>query len=416
MTPAVYALLALLAVLALSMTTRVNVGLLAITVAWFIGVYAAGLKPDAVIAGFPANLFLTLAGVTLLFAVARANGTLELIAAAASRLAGGSAAAVAWIFFLLAGALSSVGPGAIASVALVAPIGMAVAARGGIPNLLMAIMIATGANAGNLSPVSAVGAMANSLMLTAGIPPSEGKVWAANLIAHIVVAAAAWFLFGGWKLLRERSRVEAAAAHSTLSRQHGMTIAVIVVWMCAVIFWRVQVGLSAIAAATALVLVRAADEQAAIRMIPLDVILMVTGVTVLIGVLETTGGLDLFTGMIGRVADASSINAVIAFITGVISTYSSTSGVVLPAFLPMVPGLVRETGAASPLGVALSINVGASLVDVSPLSTLGALCVAAVADKTSAGRLFRQLLLWGLSMCVVGAVLCALFANWFASL
>ena len=80
----------------------------------------------------------------------------------------------------------------------------------------------------------------------------------------------------------------------------------------------------------------------------------------------------------------------VAFVTGLISTYSSTSGVVLPTFLPMVPGLVRELGGGEPLAVALSINVGASLVDVSPLSTLGALCVATVTDprrleRSSAG-------------------------------
>ena len=36
-----------------------------------------------------------------------------------------------------------------------------------------------------------------------------------------------------------------------------------------------------------------------------------------------------------------------------------------------------EVGGGDPLAVALSINVGSSLVDVSPLSTIGALCVAA---------------------------------------
>ena len=35
----------------------------------------------------------------------------------------------------------------------------------------------------------------------------------------------------------------------------------------------------------------------------------------------------------------SSVNGVVAFLTGIVSVYSSTSGVVLPAFLPMVPGL-----------------------------------------------------------------------------
>ena len=100
--------------------------------------------------------------------------------------------------------------------------------------------------------------------------------------------------------------------------------------------------------------------------------------------LETTGGMDLFTGMIARVASPATINGVIAFVTGVISTYSSTSGVVLPAFVPMVPGLVRQVGGGDPLAVTLSINVGSALVDVSPLSTLGALCVATVVDPVAA--------------------------------
>ena len=73
--------------------------------------------------------------------------------------------------------------------------------------------------------------------------------------------------------------------------------------------------------------------------------------------------------------------------TGSISTYSSTSGVVLPAFLPTVTSLVARVGGGDPLAVALSINVGSSLVDVSPLSTIGALCVAAVADPTARAAL-----------------------------
>ena len=105
----------------------------------------------------------------------------------------------------------------------------------------------------------------------------------------------------------------------------------------------------------------------------------------------------------------------IAFITGTISTWSSTSGVVLPAFLPTVPKLVAEVGGGDPLAVALSINVGSSLVDVSPLSTLGALCVADSAEEDG-GRLFRHLLAFGLSMILVGSVLCQLLAGWFATL
>jgi di/tricarboxylate transporter len=412
---ATLALLALLLAIALSMTARVNVGLLSMALAWLIGVYAAGMKADAVIAGFPASLFLTLAGVTFLFAIAKVNGTLDLLANRAAVLVRGNAGLLPVVFFVLAGAISTIGPGAIASVALVAPIAMATGMRAGIPNLLSAVMVATGANAGNLSPISAVGAMANSLMAKDGLGGHEIRVWAANFLAHLLVAAGAYLLFGGVKLFRA-GRASALAVEVTRpTNKHWLTIGVTLAWMIAAVVGKANVGLSAFAAGVLLVLLGAANERESIARIPFDIIFMVTGVTMLVAILEKTGGMDLFTGMIARVAGPSTINAVIAFVTGVISTYSSTSGVVLPAFLPMVPGLVKQVGGGDPLAVALSINVGSALVDVSPLSTLGALCVAAVADPVAARDLFRKLMMWGLSMTIVGAVLCGLLAGPFAT-
>jgi hypothetical protein len=134
----------------------------------------------------------------------------------------------------------------------------------------------------------------------------------------------------------------------------------------------------------------------------------------LVALVEKTGGMEVFTSLLAKLARPSTVNGVIALVTGLISTYSSTSAVVLPTFLPTVPGLVQQLGGGNPLAVALSINVGASLVDVSPLSTLGALCVAAVADPDAARDLFRKLMIWGFSMAVVGAVLCQVFGNAFA--
>lgn len=413
--PAVLALLALILAIGLSMTAHVNVGLLSIALAWMIGVYAAGMKPDAVIAGFPASLFITLAGVTFLFAIAKSNGTLDLLANKASRLVRGNAGLLPIVFFVLAGTISTVGPGAIASVALVAPIAMATGMRAGVPNLLTAVMVATGANAGNMSPISAVGAMANTLMAKNGLAGHELIVWAANFFAHLLVAIGAYFAFGGMRLFRAGSAAAVPEPQTRPTRNHWLTILITAVWMIAAVVFRVNVGLSAFAAGTLLIVLRTANERESIQRIPLDIILMVTGVTMLVAILESTGGLDLFTSMVARVASPATLNGVIAFVTGVISTYSSTSGVVLPAFLPMVPGLVRQVG-GDPLAVALSINVGSALVDVSPLSTLGALCVSAVSDPVAARDLFRKLLIWGLSMTIVGALLCGFFAGPFARL
>jgi di/tricarboxylate transporter len=163
-----------------------------------------------------------------------------------------------------------------------------------------------------------------------------------------------------------------------------------------------------------LITARAAEDNAVITFIPWPVILMVCGVSVLVGVIEKTGGMDLFTTLLARITTPASANGMMAFVTGLISTYSSTSGVVYPAFLPAVPGLVEKLGGGNPLEIALSINVGAAIVDVSPLSTIGALCVAALPNVTEGRVLFRQMLLWGFAMTVVGALFCQFAIRFFA--
>ena len=409
MDPAVLSLIALLVAIVLSMVTKLNVGVAAVAFAWLIGTFAAGWKAEQVAAGFPASLFLTLTGVTLLFALADVNGTLDRLAGRALALARGHARLLPLLLFAAAFALSSIGPGSIIAVALLIPLAMPAASRAGVPRFLTALAVANGANAGNMSPISAVGIIANTRMAEAGLGGHEAKVWIANFAAHVLVMAAAYVLLGGWRLPRVATDPGADAA-PRFEPRHWVTVAVIATWIGGVIGLQLHVGLAGFLAAAILVLLAIADETAAMKRVPWSVSVMVCGVTVLIAVLEKTGGMDLFTTMLARLATPATLNGTVAFVTGLISSWSSTSGVV-PAFLPTVPGLVAKVGGGDPLAVALSINVGSAMVDVSPLSTLGALCVAAVADPEEARTLFRQLLLWGLSMSVVGALLCQLLAG-----
>jgi di/tricarboxylate transporter len=410
---AVLSLIALLVAIVLSITTQINVGLLAIALAWVIGVFAAGLRAEDVISGFPSSLFLTLAGVTLLFSLAEANGTLASLAHRAVRRTGGNRYALPLVFFLIAAVIASAGPGAIASVALVVPMAMVIGLRAGLSPFLIAVMVAMGANSGNLSPVSAVGVIANAKMAEAGVGGHEMKVWLWSLFAHVLVAGAAYLFF-----VRRMSAPETAPAPQgelpsaePLTNQQRLTSVILLAWIVAVVGFKLNIGLAAFAAASLLIVLRLADERAAFKLVPIGVILMVCGVSVLIALLEKTGGMDLFTSLLARLASPKTLNGVIAFVTGLISTYSSTSGVVLPAFLPTVSDLVTKVGGGDPLAVALSINVGSSLVDVAPLSTLGALCVAAVSDHATARSLFKQLMIWGVSMALVGAVICQLLAG-----
>jgi di/tricarboxylate transporter len=392
----------------LSCVTKLNVGVLAIAFAWIVGVYFGGIPADQIAAGFPVQLFLTLAGMTMLFTQAQLNGTLDKIAHRAVGLCRGNAGFIPVMFFIVAASLASLGPGNIASAALVAPVAMAVGGRAKIPAFLMAIMVGNGANSGSLSPFAPTGIIVNGLMNKIGLTGLEWSVYWTNLAAHAGVAFTAYLIFGGIKLFASQS-VETSVTVDSMERKNWITIAVIAALLIAVITTRINIGMGAFLAAGVLGLLRAAEHGESIRKMPWNVIVMVSGVTVLIALLEKTQGLALFTELLARVSTKDSVTAVVAFITGVVSVYSSTSGVVLPAFLPTVPGLAAQIGGADPTSVALAMNVGSHLVDMSPLSTIGALCIAAAPTDVDTRKLFNALLAWGLSMTFVGAAVCWLF-------
>jgi di/tricarboxylate transporter len=394
----------------LSCVTQLNVGILAIALAWLIGVYAGGIPVKQIAAGFPADLFLTLAGVTLLFAQAQANGTLDRVSRHAVRLCRGNRGLLPVMFFLLAAGLASIGPGNIATAALLAPTAMAAAQRSRIPPFLMAIMVGNGANSGSLSPFAPTGIIVNGLMERIGLPGAQFQTWSSNLLAHAAVALIGYGLFGGWKLFHlGLAAAPAEEADEPLDRRQWMTISAIAALVLAVLFLKVNIGMAAFTAAAVLSLAGAASDGEAIKRMPWNTLLMVSGVTVLIALLEKTQGIGLFASLIARISTKESATAVVAFITGLVSAYSSTSGVVLPAFLPTIPSLVQQLGGANAYAIAGAMNVGGHLVDVSPLSTIGALCVASISGHSESRTLFNQLLAWGLSMTVAGALFCFVY-------
>ena len=155
---------ALFVAIVVSCFTRLNVGVLAVAFAWIVGVYFGGMRLEDVLAGFPIQLFLTLVGVTLLFTQAQLNGTLDQVAHRSVRLCRGNTGLIPVTFFLLGLGIASLGPGNVATAAMLAPMAMAVATRARIPPFLMALMVGMGAQAGALSPFAPTGIIVNGLM------------------------------------------------------------------------------------------------------------------------------------------------------------------------------------------------------------------------------------------------------------
>jgi len=402
----------LVAVLALSCITSLNVGLGAFAAAWILGAYVApwfgvDMNVKTVVAGFPVDLFLNLAGTTLLFSAAQSNGTLGLVVDRAVSFVGPRNWSALPVFFLLSAGLAAAGPGNVASTALLAPSAMAVAARLRIPPAAMIVAVGHGSIAGGMSSITPIGLTILMSFEKLGLSAAFPTVFALNFAANVAAALAGCLIFRN-RMSDERSEGTEApvAGVSTTEREaafysprHGQTLAVIGLLIVAAIFVpNLHVGLAAMLGAVLLFLLRTAEEGAAIRAMPWNVILMVSGMATLVALCEKAGAVGLLSTAMGRVADARSAAPAAALLTGVISIFSSTSGVVLPTFLPATGGFAAETG-GDLRNVATAIVVGSNLVDVSPLSTIGALCIsAAVVSRTNGKRLFNQTLIWGFAM------------------
>lgn len=403
-------LIALAIAVVVAVVRNVNVGPLSLAVALVVGYYIGGVKIKDIIAGYPVNVFLMLAGITYLFAIANINGTLQKLTQFAVKGVGGNVALLPIALFILAFALSSLGPGAITICALLAAPTMLLASQARIPAFLMALMVANGAQAGNMSPIAVAGVIVKGLAQKMNLPDWSFILWMNSLVFFFAIGIGAYLLFGGLKLWKQRGAGEASAVLKfdvePFTRQQYLTLAGIAILVIGVFFFKVDIGLGGFLVGTVLSLLGAADEEKAFKAMPWGAILMVTGVTVLIQLMSKIGGMDLFATIMAKMSTPYTATLVVGFWSAVVSAYASTIGVILPAFVPMAPDLLAKIGGTDLLALLSSIILSGHVTDVSPLSTLGAIFIANAAEDQDRKKLFRNLLIWGLVMSPVGAVIC----------
>jgi hypothetical protein len=88
-------------------------------------------------------------------------------------------------------------------------------------------------------------------------------VWAANFLAHSLVGAAAYLLLIGRATPHD---AQTAIQQDRLTRSQWMTVAAIAGWIVGVVGFKLHIGLSAFAAAAAVIIASAArNETAAIK-------------------------------------------------------------------------------------------------------------------------------------------------------
>ncbi|MFK4020072.1 SLC13 family permease [Streptomyces albogriseolus] len=436
MSPELLSVLVLAVVFVIATTRSVNMGALAFAAAFGVGTLVAGLDADGVFAGFPGDLFVVLVGVTYLFALARANGTTDWLVHAAVRMVRGRVALIPWVMFALTGALTAIGAVSPAAVAIVAPIALSFAVRYGISPLLMGAMVVHGAQAGGFSPISIYGSIVNGIVEREKLPGSEITLFLASLLANLAIAAVVFAVCGGPKLWRQGTVAEPVAPSakeddepgggggngtrgaggsgggggtrtapvSTLSRTDAPAVAVpltapvtatlvcLAALVVAVLGFDLDAGLTAITLAVLLSTVWPADSRRAVTEIAWPTVLLICGVLTYVGVLDEMGTITWAGEGVGGIGVPLLAAVLLCYIGAIVSAFASSVGI-MGALIPLaVPFLAQgEIGA---VGMVAALAVSATVVDVSPFSTNGALVLAAAPD-VDRERFFRQLMAYG---------------------
>jgi di/tricarboxylate transporter len=433
-----------LAVIFLIATIRpVNLGALAIVAAFILGIAVLDgdveERTDAVFAGFPGELFLILVGVTYLFAIASANGTVDWLVQGAIRAVQGRIGLIPWIMFLVTACLTAMGAVVPASVAIIAPIGMGFAVRYGINPLMMGLLIINGASAGGFSPISIFGGITNGVVEKAGLPGNPMLLFLASFFVNLAISVVAFFLWGGRDLFGRRVEATAPASGSsaavpeagpsgtapeagpsgtapeagpsgtataveetpalTLDRHRIMTIAGLLLLAVAALFFDISVGVAAITVAVTLTLLSPQSARNAVDHVAWPTVLLVCGIVLYVGVMQTIGTIDWLGEEVATVGTPLVAALVICFIGAAVSAFASTTGI-LGALIPLAVPFLTGTDAVGAVGLITALALSSSIVDSSPFSTSGALTVAN-APEDRREYVYRGLMRWGFSMVVL---------------
>lgn len=449
MTPHLISIYALVAMFVVATIYPINMGVLAFVGAFLVGTLLAAQTSKDIIAGFPGGLFLTLVGITWLFALAQNNGTIDWLVRMAVRAVKGRIGAIPWIMFGISAMLTAVGAVSPGAVAIVAPIALGFAFRYHISPMLMGMMVVHGAQAGGFSPISIYGGITNGVVAEAGLPLSPMTTFAASFVVNAAVALILFMTLGGRKLMSARMETieavtvphveiaraatgpqifgdsEAQALTKRVSEEGGgdsnrlvaevddinqpegtayqiFTLAGLALLAVLVLAFNMDIGFVALTIGLALALWNPTMQKRAMAQVAWPEIMLITGVSTYVAVLQHMGTIDFVGDSVAGMASPMLAALMLFFIGAVVSAFASSTAV-LGSLIPLAVPFLQGDNGVSAIGFIAGMAVASTIVDVSPFSTNGAL-VLANAHGTDKQAFFRKLLNYGALITVAAPV------------
>ncbi|CCK26002.1 dicarboxylate carrier MatC domain-containing protein [Streptomyces davaonensis JCM 4913] len=380
MSPELISVGALLVMFVVGTVLPINIGILAFVASFAVGTTALNMTEDQIFEGFPVELFLTIVGVTYLFAVARRNGTVDLLVSAGVRLVRGRTALIPWVLFLLAGVLTALGTFTPAAVAILVPIAMNFAFRYRINPLMIGMMVISGAHAGAFSPMAVSGALVLGMVEDTELSVTPATLFLASFLVNLLLSL---LTFAALRHRPMAGAADAAAADSAddsaserATVHQWATLAALAVLVVCALGFQMKIGVLALAAGALLALMDMKRQEKAVDGISWHTLLLVGGMMTYIAMLEHAGIIEKISEHAAGFGTPLLVALLLCFTVAVTSAFASSTAI-LTAIIPIAVPLLL-TSHLSATGLIAALAVSTTIVDVSPFSTNGALVLSNV--------------------------------------
>lgn len=416
----IISLVIFIAVILLAFFRKVNVGIVALT-AGVIAVRVFGMNDKALIAGISASMFTTLVGITLLFAAVTQTGALDLLARKIIAMAGNRMWIIPIAVYIAGFIVAGVGPGAIPALAIIPALAAVIAVEVGFDPIMLVLIGEAGLMAGRMTPITPEAAIITAAASEAGIDNVMSTVLLCQTMVTIIYSLIMWFVFKGYKVKKPLKPIERTAIEK-FNHKQIIALGGIVLMMVLLIFFDVNIGLAAFSVAGLLFLLGIADDGKAIKALPWSTIVMVLAVGAMLNIVDEMGGIDLLSAGMSAIMTKSTATPIMGMSAGLLSFVSSALGVVYPTMMPMCADIAAEVGGVNPVALMAAVGAGGSLAGISPLSTGGALAMAALGtaipnlSKEEENRRFVQLFVMAAIALLTLTICCAVFYNPVAAL
>lgn len=400
MTLQVVSIIILAAMFVLATWRGVNMGLLGFVAAACFGMFGLGLDIEDSLAGFPVDLFVALVGLTYLFGFAQNNGVIDVIVGWCLRALRGRVGLAPWIFFWLTAAL--IAAGALFAVAIVAPLALRFARRNRLNSFMTGLLVVHGALAGAFSPISVYGIFINDYLTSNGFATSAAALFVIPLIFNLVFAAVVWLVLRnrpGPQVAEDVALAESGPTRTPLDCYQILTLIGLLVMAVAVIGFGADIGVTALAVAIVLAAWKPKEGRAALSKVSWPVVVLICGVLCYITMLQEAGTVDWVSAGIAGLGVPLVAALLLFYVAGLVSALASSLGII--GVVIALAGPFLASGEVNVIGFVVALAIAATIVDISPFSTNGAMLLANV-DERVRERYYRQMLIYAGLMCLIG--------------